>query len=448
MNVYGNIIVLVLLQFARECNNEKRNSNQLVVVEHNLRQIIQFYLNIYVSKEESEIDLKKGEKKTITYTVETNLSPGNTLSLLFDISHEGVINVTNAENNFFVFSTIPGTFTLDIKGITTGITKLFVKEAKAEKENIKYELKRSFVELRVYYSEICHIIAQILGYTFAVCCVLGWVPQILLIQRRKSVAGFELAFLWIEVIDSIIYITYIIGIFFVDDIQEKYFDDYQTQYLPVDVYDVLFATTNMIVFSVISFQYVYFGDGDKRITTSNQIWIALIFLHITINILLWATKIITSFDLFMYMPWVMILIALFKYTPQMVANYHNKSTNGISTTMVILELTVGLAVVLQVVIDVINNNAISLIFGNFQKFFDGIATLFGNLIFLLQIFWYEKNVSVYFLSTLQNIILQYNEEKGVQQKQSWMKNEDINTSEGYGSLLSTEGRELNPALNK
>ena len=114
-------------------------------------------------------------------------------------------------------------------------------------------------------SEICHIIAQVLGYTFAACCILGWVPQIIMIQRRKSVAGFELAFLWIEVIDSIIYITYIIGIFFVDEIKEKYFDDYETQYLPVDVYDVLFATTNMIVFSVISFTFVYFGDGDKEV---------------------------------------------------------------------------------------------------------------------------------------------------------------------------------------
>ena len=142
--------------------------------------------------------------------------------------------------------------------------------------------------------------------------------------------------------------------------------------------------------AVISFQYSYIWEGDDRITTLTK---TMADYYISTHHKQYPSvrfKIISIVALFMYMPLVRRRISVIKYIPQIVTNHQRRSTTGISTTSVILEATVGPAIVSQVTLDVINNNAISLILGNFSKLLDGTSTLFGNRILLLQIFWYEK----------------------------------------------------------
>ena len=94
----------------------------------------------------------------------------------------------------------------------------------------------------------------------------------------------------------------------------------------------------------------------------------------------------------MFVPWVRLPIAAFKYIPQIITNYEQEDTSGLCVVMVISEFIVGAATVVQIVIIRYNYNDISLVLGNFSKFFDGLCTLIGNMVFLVQYFyWYKKN---------------------------------------------------------
>ena len=115
--------------------------------------------------------------------------------------------------------------------------------------------------------------------------------------------------------------------------------------------------------------------------------IATLFILAIANVISW-------FDLFMYVPWVRLFIAVFKYVPQIITNYSLKSISGLSIFMVLIEFLVGFAVVGQMTIDVINYNDVSLLVGNFSKFFDGFCTFSGNLAFIIQfILWHGKDSS-------------------------------------------------------
>ena len=94
----------------------------------------------------------------------------------------------------------------------------------------------------------------------------------------------------------------------------------------------------------------------------------------------------------MYNPWVRLLIAVYKYIPQLITNYNLKSVCGLSIFMVLTEFLVGFAVVGQMLIDVVNYNDMSLLVGNFSKFFDGFCNFTGNTIFIIQfVLWHGKD---------------------------------------------------------
>jgi cystinosin len=284
---------------------------------------------------------------------------------------------------------------VEISAINLGQTELIINRTKdVERRNVNYGLKHSFVHVSVYSSDVWYKIALCLGYTFAFFSLFGFSPQVALNQYRKSVAGFNLAFLIMEVMDTSIYLTYTLGIFYGTSIREQYLDRNETQVFPVAWYDVMFSIVTMTVFILLVAQYIYFGDGDKNVTVPSKIWISLVITIIAILFILAISNVISWFDMFMYVPWVRLLIAIFKYVPQIITNYALKSISGLSIFMVVLEFIVGFAIVGQMTIDVINFDDVSLLLGNFSKFFDGFCTFIGNAVFILQfIFWHKGQSS-------------------------------------------------------
>ena len=98
----------------------------------------------------------------------------------------------------------------------------------------------------------------------------------------------------------------------------------------------------MTVFILLVIQYVYFGDGDKDVSTSSKVWLGIVVLCIVTLAILAIAKVISWFDLFMYTPWVRLFIAVFKYVPQIITNYTLKSISGISIFMVLIEFLLDL----------------------------------------------------------------------------------------------------------
>ena len=352
-----------------------------------------YSLEFSVSPEEMDLQMMIGELRNIEYHVKSNIHKSTHLSVYFSTSVDNVIIITSPNPETVVITKHSHTFSLDILTVRPGQTELKINRTHdMDIENVEYSRKHSLVHISVYKSDIWYKIALGLGYTFAIFSIFGFFPQVILNQVRKSVAGFDSAFLMLEVMDTTIYLIYTLGLYFGINIQEQYLDLNQSQFLPVAWYDVMFSIVTMTIFILLVIQYVYFGDGDKNVSNSSKVWLGIVILYIITLSILAIAKVISWFDLFIYTPWVRLFIAVFKYVPQIITNYTLKSTNGLSIFMVLIEFLVGFAVVGQMTIDAINYNDVSLLLGNFSKFFDGFCTFSGNTLFIIQfILWHGKD---------------------------------------------------------
>ena len=382
-----------------------------------------------------------GELTNLKYHVRSNYHNTTLLSVLFSTSVDGVINITSQNPEIVTITKSSHDFYLDILAVKPGQTELTIKRAKdTDVKNVLYSRKHSYVHVSVYNSDIWYKIALGLGYTFAIFSIFGFFPQVIFNQVRKSVAGFDLAFLIMEVLDTTIYLIYTLGLYFGISIREQYLDSHETQILPVAWYDVMFSIVTMTVFILLVVQYAYFGDGDKNVSNSSKVWIGIVAICIVTLFILAIANVISWFDLFMYVPWTRLFIAVFKYVPQIIRNYTFKSVSGLSIFMVLIEFLVGFAVVGQVTIDAINYSDASLLFGNFSKFFDGFCTFSGNLVFMIQfILWHGKDNGENQLLMLRKMFTQIGTSKGEDldgnEKKSLKSNNDSNQNLiGYGGV--------------
>ena len=448
MELIGIILVLLFatnLHSARNLNNKTSD-----LITRGFPSLIPeddgpYYLDISVNDDELDIQLKVGELRNVTYKVKTNiLSNPTKLSVFFSTSVDGIINVTCHNPQIVTLTKSVHEFSVEISAINLGQTELIINRTKdVERRNVKYGLKHSFVHVSVYSSYVWYNIALALGYTFAFFSLFGFSPQVVLNQYRKSVAGFDLAFLIMEVMDTTIYLTYTLGIFFGTNIREQYLDRNETQVFPVAWYDVMFSIVTMTIFILLVAQYIYFGDGDKNLTVPSKIWISLVCISIATLFILAISNVISWFDLFMYVPWVRILIAIFKYVPQIITNYSLKSISGLSIFMVLLEFIVGFAIVGQMTIDVINFNDISLLLGNFSKFFDGFCTFIGNAVFILQfILWHRGHSPKKQLLVFRKMFSQFGIDKndGLPNKEEYININQLEKDEN-GNMKGTEENE-------
>ena len=354
---------------------------------------VSYYLEFSVTPDEDDMQMMVGEYRNIEYHVKSNIHKDTQLSVLFSTSVDKVIKITNPNPELVTITKYHHTFSLDILAVQPGQTELKINRTHdMDIDNVKYFRKHSLVHISVYKSDEWFNIANGLVYTFTIFSIFGFFPQVLLNQVRKSVAGFDLAFMIMEVMDTTIYLIYTLGLYFGINLQEQYLDRHNSQILPVMWYDLMFSIVSMTVCVILVIQYVYFGDGDKDISRSSKVWLSIVFLCIATLIILAFTKVISWFDLFMYNPWVRLLIAVYKYIPQFITNYNLKSVSGLSIFMVLTEFLVGFAVVGQMLIDVVNYNDMSLLVGNFSKFFDGFCNFTGNTIFIIQfVLWHGKD---------------------------------------------------------
>ena len=397
-----------------------------------------YYLEFSVSPEEMDTQMMIGELRNIEYCVKSNIHKNTKLSVLFSTSVDNVINITSPNPEIVFITKHSHTFSLDILAVQPGQTELKINRTHdMDVKNVEYFRKHSLVHISVYKSDIWYKIALGLGYTFAIFSIFGFFPQVILNQVRKSVAGFDLAFLIMEVMDTTIYLIYTLGLYFGINIQEQYLDQNQSQILPVAWYDVMFSLVTMTVFILLVIQYVYFGDGDKDVSTSSKVWLGIVVFCIVTLAILAIAKVISWFDLFMYTPWVRLFIAVFKYVPQIITNYTLKSISGISIFMVLIEFLVGFAVVGQMTIDVINYNDVSLLLGNFSKFFDGFCTFSGNTAFIIQfILWHGKENEQNQFSMFRKIFARIGKHEDDEDEKIALKENDSSkqNSQTYGGL--------------
>ena len=341
--------------------------------------------------------MEKGETKELMYEIRTNISSNYEIILSCSSSVSGIVDSLNMRHGHIRIFPNTTKFSLNIIALDPGKTVFTLNETNIVDEhgdlnkNIKFDGRYTISEILVYNSRTWHLVAHTLGGIFAVLSFVGFFPEVVWIFWRKSVQGFDKAYLIFETIDSSIYLVYTIGLFYVPTIIAAYENAHRTKVIPVFWFDVVFSVVAMGMCILLLIQYLYYADGNSEVGTSCKVVITAVLLSILGIYLASLAGSISCFSAFMLVPWMRLPIAVIKYIPQIITNYKHEDTSGLCIIMVIAEFLVGFATVVQMIIARYNYNDISLLVGNFSKFFDGLCTLIGNLVFLVQYFYWYKN---------------------------------------------------------
>ena len=181
-----------------------------------------YYLEFSVTPEEMHKQLLVGEVENIEYHVKTDINREIKVSVLFSTSNDKVIDISSPNPELVTLSKSSHKFSLEILAVKPGQTELKINRSHdIDVRDVEYFREHSLVHISVYKSDICYKIALGLGNTFAILSIFGFSPQVILNQVRKSVAGFNIAFLIMEVMDTSIYLIYTLGLYFMTSIYKN-----------------------------------------------------------------------------------------------------------------------------------------------------------------------------------------------------------------------------------
>lgn len=254
-------------------------------------------------------------------------------------------------------------------------------------------------------------IFELLGYVYLASWTIVYYPQIILNYRLKKLSGVSVGYVVYNNWGFLCYGTYV---FTKRKIQQ---DNGLTE--SVTIHDCIFAFHSFFATTTLVVQYFLYRDKktpglarkDKTILSILVIIpVTALFAAISGNIDWVQTTHIKEakfckgdeddecshvhdhiINFIAILGWVKILITLVKYPSQILLNYSNKSTRGLSKGSVALDTTGSLCSLMQNVIHAVLTDDFEFILGNLPKVGLGAFSLFYCCILLLQFKLYEKN---------------------------------------------------------
>ncbi|KAJ3276054.1 hypothetical protein HDV01_006224 [Terramyces sp. JEL0728] len=226
------------------------------------------------------------------------------------------------------------------------------------------------------------MLSEILGWTYFFSWSLSFYPQVILNHTRKSVQGLSLDFVYLNFLGFICYAIYNTFFYYSKAAQQQYFDRFGS-YNQIQINDVVFAVHALILTGVTFVQTLVFKDSMPSSTWAKSfIVIAVSFIGVTGFGIYY--RIVQLIDGLYFLSLIKMTISLIKYTPQVILNYQNKSTVGWSIENILLDLLGGVLSIGQQLIDSASIGNWTAITGNPVKFGMGFASIFFDLIFIVQ----------------------------------------------------------------
>ncbi|KAJ3070488.1 hypothetical protein HDU98_006510 [Podochytrium sp. JEL0797] len=228
--------------------------------------------------------------------------------------------------------------------------------------------------------ETLELLSIIIGWAYFVAWSVSFYPQIILNFRRRSVEGLSVDFVLLNIIGFICYSVFNLVQFFY----------YKSE--SVKLNDVFFAVHALVLCLFTFGQILYYTPSIRTVFTSitkpTRLVLAVIFVAIIVG-----CSIMHGQSLLEYIGSVKVGISLYKYIPQLILNWRNRSTVGWSITNILLDATGGILSFAQVAIDA--QRLGHGFFDNPNKLALGLISLTFDVLFMLQHYvWYRQSREV------------------------------------------------------
>jgi cystinosin len=232
-------------------------------------------------------------------------------------------------------------------------------------------------------------LSSIIGYTYFLCWLFSFCPQIIQNRQRKSTEGLSTDFSVINVIGFACYTVYTCAFFYSKEIEREYEERFGNKNNSVQSNDVFFAVFALLMSSYQVWQiWAYTPTLSWTNDLAKWMWAFIICFVIVYSI--FGTLIVLGMyglqyiDLLYLMSSTKLFITFIKYIPQVVLNYERKNTMGWNIWNTLLDISGGILSLLQIIIDSIAMGDFTAITGNFVKFGLGLVSIVFDAIFIVQ----------------------------------------------------------------
>lgn len=280
---------------------------------------------------------------------------------------------------------LPQNLSLEVVSRRVGKTVLGVKADPAV-----VDVTDAFVRVAVIHDPVLNVISDVFGWTYSIIWDISFLPQVWLNWNRKSVVGFSLDNVTLNILAYLCYSLFNVAFFAVPYIQNQFHARYPRQVNHVRPNDVFFATYALFIEVVLGIQCcIYYKEPGQVVSKTCWVLVAGSLLSIVVACVLAAENIIWWLDVFYLMSYLKLGITPLKYIPQLYVNYRHKSTAGFSMVGLLMDFTGGVLSLAQMFMLSANNDDWISVFNNFSKFGLGVITIIFDLMFFFQHYYFH-----------------------------------------------------------
>lgn len=244
-------------------------------------------------------------------------------------------------------------------------------------------------------------LSTILGWTYFAAWSISFYPQVWLNFRRRSVVGLSLDFQILNMVGFVCYAAYNSALYWSPVVRRQYADSHGGTVPAVHANDVFFALHAAALTAVTLLQCALLDRGGQRPSRVSVLGTAAVALVAAVyaagvaacgggcwsgvgEALPWLHRQLSWLGWLYFLSFVKLGISLVKYIPQVVLNHRRKSTQGWNIWNVLLDFEGGSLSLAQLLMDSGVTKDWTPVTGNPVKFGLGFASMFFDVIFMVQ----------------------------------------------------------------
>ncbi|XP_071522140.1 cystinosin-like isoform X2 [Panulirus ornatus] len=244
----------------------------------------------------------------------------------------------------------------------------------------------AFALISVMQEPSINVVGDVLGWIYTIAWDVSFLPQIVHNWRRRSVVGLSFDFLTFNFIGFLSYFLFNMGLTWVDEIKDEYFQRHPRGVLHVRLNDVIFPLYALFctVVQIAQCFYLQKEEGQRVSTTCIIISGTMVLSAVVGCVVVPLVESLLWLDLLYWLSYIKLAITCVKYTPQLWENYRRKSTEGWSIYQVIFDFTGGSFSLVQMFLLAYNYDDWRSVLTDPTKLGLGVLSILFNVLFFMQ----------------------------------------------------------------
>lgn len=257
----------------------------------------------------------------------------------------------------------------------------------------KFNLDYAFVRIRVGHNQFLGILGIVFGWIYFFGWSISFWPQNITNYKRKSVVGLNFDYTILHFTGFLFYSIFNLSLYFSSTVQDEYEAVHPRSEIPVELNDVVYSLHAAAVTSITWTQCMIYERGDQRLSIYGKLFQLCTWSVGSILLVLCFFKVVTWLTFIYYFSYIKLVVTGVKYLPQVYFNFVRKSTAGWTIWMIYLDIVGGSMSMLQMLTIAYNYNDWTTLLGNLPKLGLSFASIFYDIIFLLQEFVFYPNTN-------------------------------------------------------